>query len=147
MNGYHEPYESLAPPDRDLHRALLSLKEEIEAVDWYHQRVVTCTDPDLGRVLAHNRDEEIEHACMTLEWVRRTTPAWDLALRKFVFTEGSITQNELHPASAPLAAWGGLAEPPRGDLGIGHLHDPVEPREAHDPRAAGAHEPALRSTP
>lgn len=147
MNGYHEPYESLAPPDRDLHRALLSLKEEIEAVDWYHQRVVTCTDQDLGQVLAHNRDEEIEHACMTLEWVRRTSPAWDLALRKFVFTEGSITQKERPSPSAPLAASSGRAEPPRGDLAIGRLHDPVEPHERHDPHPAGAHERALCPTP
>ncbi len=137
MSTYHEPYESLSPADRDLHRALVSFKEEIEAVDWYHQRVATCTDPLLAEVLAHNRDEEIEHACMTLEWLRRCNPVWDAALRRFVFTTGSITQREPKTEPATGAAsksgaevGGGPASPRRVDLGIGSLHDAVEPGEA-----------------
>ncbi len=92
MTDYHEPPESLSPGARDAHRALTSLREEIEAVDWYHQRVEMCTDEDLKAVLAHNRDEEIEHAAMTLEWLRRRFPAWDEQLRKYLFTEGPITE-------------------------------------------------------
>ncbi len=92
MTDYHEPPESLSPSVRDAHRALTSLREEVEAVDWYHQRVEMCTDEDLKAVLAHNRDEEIEHAAMTLEWLRRRYPTWDAQLRKFLFTEGPITE-------------------------------------------------------
>ena len=92
MSDYHEPPESLSAEVRDVHRALTSLREEIEAVDWYHQRVEMCTDEDLKAVLAHNRDEEIEHAAMTLEWLRRRYPTWDAQLRKFLFSEGPLTQ-------------------------------------------------------
>lgn len=94
MTDYHEPTEELSGPDRDLHRALTSLKEEIEAVDWYHQRVVTCSDDSLSPILAHNRDEEIEHAAMTLEWLRRNMPRWDAMLRKYLFTEEPIVAIE-----------------------------------------------------
>lgn len=94
MSEYHEPFEGLSPEARDLHRAIKSLMEELEAVDWYHQRVVLCTDPQLRRVLAHNRDEEIEHAVMTLEWLRRNMPKWDQNLRTYLFTTGDITEIE-----------------------------------------------------
>jgi len=94
VTDYHEPTEELPGPDRDLHRALTSLKEEIEAIDWYHQRVVTCPDDSLGPILAHNRDEEIEHAAMTLEWLRRNMPRWDAMLRKYLFTEEPIVAIE-----------------------------------------------------
>ena len=74
MTDYHEPPEELDARARDFHRALTSLKEEIEAVDWYAQRVARATSPELRHVLDHNRREEIEHACMTLEWLRREDP-------------------------------------------------------------------------
>ncbi len=94
-NDYHEPFELLDESTRDHHRALTSLKEEIEAVDWYHQRVALASDATLARVLAHNRDEEIEHACMTLEWLRRAMPAWDAQLRKYLFSDdASISDAE-----------------------------------------------------
>ena len=70
MSDHHEPVEEMQPEDRNFVRALASLKEEIEAVNWYHQRVATCKDENLKTILAHNRDEEIEHACMALEWLR-----------------------------------------------------------------------------
>ena len=89
-NDYHEPFELLDDAVRDQHRALASLKEEIEAVDWYHQRVALCSDPALARVLAHNRDEEIEHACMTLEWLRRVMPAWDAQLKRYLFSKEAV---------------------------------------------------------
>lgn len=94
MPDYHESWEALPEQARDIHRAVASLKEEIEAVDWYHQRVVLCTDPQLRKVLAHNRDEEIEHAVMTLEWLRRNMPKWDENLRRYLFTTADITEIE-----------------------------------------------------
>ena len=94
MSEYHEPAEQLSDEVRDVHRALTSLMEEIEAVDWYHQRWSLCKDEGLAAILAHNRDEEIEHAVMTLEWLRRKNPAWDRNLRQYLFTEGSITEIE-----------------------------------------------------
>lgn len=94
MSDYHESFESLPEQDRNFHRALISLKEEIEAVDWYQQRVALCQDPELRAVLAHNRDEEIEHASMALEWLRRNMPAWDDHLRTYLFTEAPITEVE-----------------------------------------------------
>ncbi len=94
MANYHEPAEELSVKDRDLSRALNSLKEEVEAIDWYQQRVVTAGDEDLKKILAHNRDEEIEHAVMTLEWLRRNMPAWDEEMRTYLFTEKPITELE-----------------------------------------------------
>jgi hypothetical protein len=92
--GYHEPYEQLSDETRDVHRAIVSLMEELEAVDWYNQRVDACTDDDLRKILAHNRDEEVEHASMTLEWLRRRMPVFDTQLREYLFKEGSITGHE-----------------------------------------------------
>ncbi|HSM28039.1 MAG TPA: ferritin, partial [Thioalkalivibrio sp.] len=69
-DGYHEPVEELSDDSREMHRAIVSLMEELEAVDWYQQRVDACKDPELKAILAHNRDEEIEHAAMVLEWIR-----------------------------------------------------------------------------
>jgi len=94
MSSYHEPVTELTPEARNYSRALSSLKEEIEAVDWYNQRVVTSNDPELAAIMAHNRDEEIEHACMALEWLRRNMPGWDESLRKYLFLEGSIVVAE-----------------------------------------------------
>lgn len=94
MTDYHESWDALDESARNIHRALTSLKEEIEAVDWYHQRVVLCQDEELKAVLAHNRDEEIEHACMTLEWLRRKMPGWDEELKTYLFTEAPITEVE-----------------------------------------------------
>ena len=94
MSNYHEPMELLDEKTRNISRALNSLKEEIEAVDWYNQRVVASADPDLAKIMAHNRDEEIEHACMTLEWLRRNMDGWDEELRTYLFTEGDLTTLE-----------------------------------------------------
>jgi ferritin-like protein len=90
----HESPEDLSPETRELHRALVSLIEELEAVDWYGQRVDAANDEELVRVLAHNRDEEKEHACMTLEWIRRHDPVFDRYLRQFLFQPGSIVDGE-----------------------------------------------------
>jgi len=89
--GYHEPIDVLSDATRDMHRAITSLMEELEAVDWYNQRVDACTDPELAAILAHNRDEEKEHAAMVLEWIRRQDPAFDKELKDFLFTDKPIT--------------------------------------------------------
>ena len=91
---FHEAEELLTPATRDMHRAIVSLMEELEAIDWYQQRVDAAGDATLKDVLAHNRDEEIEHAVMTLEWIRRHNPTFDARLREYLFTEGSITARE-----------------------------------------------------
>ena len=78
----------------DRHRAISSLMEELEAVDWYDQRIDATSDPDLADVLRHNRDEEKEHAAMVLEWLRRRDPVLDRHLRRYLFTEGSIVAIE-----------------------------------------------------
>jgi ferritin-like protein len=90
----HEPREVLSRESVELHRALVSLMEELEAVDWYQQRVDATGDEELAAVLAHNRDEEVEHACMTLEWIRRRHPVFDRQLRTCLFTEGPIVGAE-----------------------------------------------------
>jgi hypothetical protein len=89
--GYHEPLEKLSPATMDMHRAILSLMEELEAVDWYNQRADACADPDLKAILEHNRDEEKEHAAMVLEWIRRRDPKMDKELRDNLFFTGPIT--------------------------------------------------------
>ncbi len=94
MSDYHEAPETLSNSTRDVIRALRSLREEIEAIDWYHQRVDVAEDSELKEILAHNRDEEIEHACMTLEWLRRSMPGWDEELRTYLFTDEKITELE-----------------------------------------------------
>jgi ferritin-like protein len=89
--GYHEPIDKLSNATMDMHRAITSLMEELEAVDWYNQRVDACNDPELKAILAHNRDEEKEHAAMVLEWIRRHDPAFDHQLKNMLFKPGSIT--------------------------------------------------------
>lgn len=130
MSDYHEPQEELDDLVRDLHRALSSLKEEIEAVDWYTQRAFRCADPVLRRVIEHNRDEEIEHAVMTLEWLRRTVPAWDEMLRTYLFTSGDIVGVEKAAEAAGGAgklpgtgARGDAPQQPGRGLGVGSLRE------------------------
>jgi ferritin-like protein len=93
-SSLHESVNDLSPQLIDRHRALVSLMEELEAVDWYDQRAAACQDPELRRLLTHNRDEEKEHAAMLLEWLRRQDPALDRHLRRFLFREGPIPVDE-----------------------------------------------------
>ncbi len=112
--GLHEPREQLRPETIDHHRAVTSLMEELEAVDWYDQRIDATDDPELAEVLAHNRDEEKEHAAMVLEWLRRRDPVLDRHLRTYLFTEGSLVAVE-------EAAEGHDEGSAPGDLGLGAL--------------------------
>jgi hypothetical protein len=88
--GYHEPIPELSDSTRDMHRAIISLMEELEAVDWYNQRADACKDPDLKAILEHNRDEEKEHAAMVLEWIRRKDPAFSREMKDYLFTTKPI---------------------------------------------------------
>lgn len=94
MSDYHENPEALDEKTLNIARALHSLKEEVEAINWYIQRVAASGDEALRGVMAHNRDEEIEHACMALEWLRRNMDGWNESLRTFLFTESEITSLE-----------------------------------------------------
>jgi ferritin-like protein len=99
--GYHEPIEALTAKTRDLHRAIVSLQEELEAVDWYQQRVDVVTDPDLRRILEHNRDEEKEHAMMIVEWLRRHDVVFARNVDLFVKSRGEITTVEERAKAEP----------------------------------------------
>src|SRR6202035_5459625 len=114
--GLHEPGDSLNPELINRHRAIISLMEELEAIDWYDQRAAATGDESLAAVLAHNRDEEKEHAAMTLEWLRRHDCALDGHLRTYLFTELPVTEVE---AAAMASATGPV--PDEGSLAIGSL--------------------------
>lgn len=90
----HEPSDELSAHTIDVHRAVVSLIEELEAIDWYNQRAEAAKDPQLKAILKHNRDEEIEHATMTLEWIRRNLSKFDETLRLYLFTKGDVTAIE-----------------------------------------------------
>lgn len=114
--SYHEPVSDISPAGRDMHRALRSLVEELEAIDWYTQRIEAGPDAELRDILAHNRDEEIEHAAMLLEWIRRRSPSFQERLPTYLFTTLPIVQLESaaegHDATNG-AAWSD------GSLGVG----------------------------
>lgn len=110
--GFHEDAGLLSMETKDRHRAIVSLQEELEAVDWYDQRVDAAADDGLRAILAHNRDEEKEHAMMLLEWLRRRDPELDDPMKTYLFTSGSITGIE------EGAEGGGASD---GSLGIGSL--------------------------
>lgn len=94
MQNYHEPAADLSAETRDFIRALNSFKEEIEAIDWYQQRADASNNKQLKKILLHNRNEEMEHACMTLEWLRRNMDGWDKQLRTYLFTDKDIVNIE-----------------------------------------------------
>ena len=91
--GYHEPINEMSDETRDMHRAIVSLMEELEAVDWYNQRADACNDAELKAILVHNRDEEKEHAAMVLEWIRRRDPSFDKELKDYLFTDSPIAHD------------------------------------------------------
>ena len=122
--GLHEAAALLDEHTVDHHRAVTSLCEELEAVDWYDQRVKATSDASLAAVLAHNRDEEKEHASMTLEWLRRRDPILDRHLRTYLFRTEPITEIEAEAEAGPGAEDGAGdpgADPASGSLGIGSL--------------------------
>jgi uncharacterized protein len=115
----HERFEDLSSETIDRHRATVSLLEELEAVDWYDQRAEAAENAELKEILIHNRDEEMEHAAMVLEWLRRRNPVVDEQLRTYLFTSGPIVGVE-HGA-VEGGEEGGESQPKDGSLGIGSL--------------------------
>jgi ferritin-like protein len=127
---FHEATEDLRPETRDRHRGIVSMMEELEAVDWYDQRIDAAGDEALQAILRHNRDEEKEHAAMLLEWLRRHDPSWDTHLRWYLFTEDPIADLAEAAEAAEVAGesgapGGGGGRGPGGDgsLGLGGLSD------------------------
>lgn len=116
--GLHEPEETLSSATIDRHRAIVSIMEELEAVDWYDQRASAASDPELAQILAHNRDEEKEHAAMTLEWLRRHDTSMDEQLRTYLFTSAPVLEVEKASTSGASPAGGASVE---GSLGIGGM--------------------------
>lgn len=120
MATYHERLDALSSDAHEIHRALASIIEELEAVDWYHQRIDVSEDRELIEILTHNRNEELEHAAMVLEWLRRKMPEADDSLRTYLFQTGSIVHLEEHTEHTDTR----IDQPPvslDGDLGIGRF--------------------------
>jgi uncharacterized protein len=114
-DAYHESPDLLTEATRNMHRAIVSLTEELEAIDWYQQRADACSDPPLKDVLLHNKNEEIEHATMVMEWIRRHDHFFDEMMRKYLFTEQPITGIEKGAETA------GPAPSAAETLGIGGM--------------------------
>lgn len=110
MSEFHEPPEELSQQTREFRRALNSLKEELEAIDWYQQRIDATEDEQLKRIIEHNKLEEMEHAMMALEWLRRNMPGWDERMKQYLFKEKDIVDLEEDEVPAE-----------QEDLGIGKI--------------------------
>ncbi|HEY2514564.1 MAG TPA: ferritin-like domain-containing protein [Polyangiaceae bacterium] len=117
---YHEPMDLLSEETRNMHRAIVSLKEELEAVDWYQQRAEACSDEELRQVLVHNKNEEIEHAMMNLEWIRRHSEVFDANIKTYLNAKGPILAVEKQQGSGEATASPG-APGSSSSLGIGSL--------------------------
>ena len=120
----HEDPEKLSAATIDRHRAIVSIMEELEAVDWYDQRLEATHDAQLKEILRHNRDEEKEHAAMTLEWLRRNDSAFDEHLRTYLFTEKPVLEIE-EEAESKDQEDGSVNS--QGCLGIGSLKERARP--------------------
>ena len=123
---YHEPMDLLSDETKNMHRAIVSLKEELEAVDWYQQRAEACSDEELRGVLVHNKNEEIEHAMMNLEWIRRHSSVFDTNIKTYLNAKGPILAVEKQgvggDSGGPGGASGGTPGSASG-LGIGSLKE------------------------
>jgi ferritin-like protein len=116
---YHEPLELLSEATKNQHRAIVSLREELEAIDWYQQRAEACSDAELRQILIHNKNEEIEHAMMALEWLRRSDPTFAANIETYIGSSGPITGVE---ASATGEGAGAVTRGTSSvSLGIGSL--------------------------
>ena len=117
---YHEPLELLSEDTKNTHRAIVSLMEELEAIDWYQQRAEACSDPELSAVLTHNKNEEVEHAMMTLEWLRRKVPVFDDNIGTYLNSSGPILEvEEAITSGASGKGEGGGGASGKGEGGAG----------------------------
>src|SRR5690348_2198726 len=91
---WHEDYSQMSEEARNFSRAIKSVQEELEAVDWYNQRAEATTDKQLRKIIEHNRDEEIEHAIMSLEWLRRNNAKFNEHMKTYLFTSADILEIE-----------------------------------------------------
>jgi hypothetical protein len=123
--NYHELPELLSEETKNMHRALVSLREELEAVDWYQQRAEGCSDAELRDVLTHNKNEEIEHAMMVLEWIRRHSSTFDGNIATYVNSKGPILQVEANQTSGGEGSGGNAPGSASPSLGIGSLRERV----------------------
>jgi uncharacterized protein len=119
----HEDAAKLGPEVIDQHRAIVSLMEELEAIDWYNQRAKATSNPELRAILEHNRDEEKEHAAMALEWLRRSDPTFSQHLKTFLFSNGPITgiEDTMMQGGGEDREDGSAGVSEDGSLGIGSL--------------------------
>jgi uncharacterized protein len=123
-DSYHEPLELLSEDTKNTHRAIVSLMEELEAIDWYQQRAEACSDDELRSVLTHNKNEEVEHAMMTLEWLRRKQPVFAKNIATYLNSTGPITEVEKQMMAGGAGNnGGGVGRSPGASesLGIGSL--------------------------
>lgn len=118
--GFHEDPNALSELTKDYHRIIQSTMEELEAIDWYNQRAEAASDPAAKAIMEHNRDEEIEHACMGLEWLRRNSSVWDEMMRKFLFTATDIVVQESGGTDQTLHSSPEIVAVPTGTLNIGN---------------------------
>lgn len=118
--GFHEDPNNLSEFTKDYHRIIQSTMEEFEAVDWYNQRAEAASDPVAKAIMEHNRDEEIEHACMGLEWLRRNSIVWDVMMRKFLFTTTDIVVQESGSTDQTVQDSPEIVAAPTGTLKIGN---------------------------
>ena len=117
----HEPIDKLKPETINIHRAIVSLMEELEAIDWYRQRADACTDTQLRAILEHNMNEEIEHASMALEWIRRNVPKFDEALRTYLFSSGNVIEIERAVEAGEKESVAATDERPKNRATIGDM--------------------------
>lgn len=115
-DSYHEPIEELSKETRLMHQAIVSVQEEFEAVDWYRQRADACADDELREILLHNMREELEHACMTLEWLRRNNADFQEQMSTYLFTDGPILEAEAHATGKSGGGATGSGEFTVGDM-------------------------------
>lgn len=118
LEYFHEPREQLPPAVLNLKRALASIIEELEAVSWYNERAAGETDAELIEILLHNRNEEIEHAMMLLEWVRRKYPEFAEEMKTYMFTKAPITELEDAQEASEQPQ---TTNPANGSLNIGSM--------------------------
>lgn len=116
--SFYVPYSELSAEARTFDNAIASLMEELEATNYYNQRADVATDESLREIMIHNRNEEIEHVAMLVEWFRRNSPEFEEELRTYLFTDAPITEVEESATGGGETADGGKSSG-TASLGLG----------------------------